>query len=91
MNLVEVTAQSLGVRSADSFQLLASYQSSSAGENCLSHEHSHFGAAAGTTKWGRNTKAWVSAQRGREASHLESVWIAILIPVILSNCHFGAS
>lgn len=46
-NLVEVTAQSLAVRSADSFQLLASVQPSSEGETCLGHHHSYFGAAAG--------------------------------------------
>ena len=47
MNLVEVTAQSLAVRSADSFQLLASVQPSSEGETCLGHDHSCFRAGAG--------------------------------------------
>ena len=44
-DLVEVTAQSLAVRSADSFQLLASVQPSSEGDTCLGHDHSYFIAA----------------------------------------------
>lgn len=40
MNLVEVTAQSLGARSADGFHLLASVQSYSAVKTCLGHDRS---------------------------------------------------
>lgn len=48
MNLVEVTSQTLGVRSENS-QLVAPDWSSSA-ETCFSHRHSHLGAATVITE-----------------------------------------